>query len=132
MTNFGNTSIEINWKDSGLIESELKKAGLKGLKKLGQKMLGEAQKQVPVDTGTLMRSGAVSQDAKEGTITISFNTPYARKQHECHSNKAKYLERPFNEMKSQAQKYGDDAIADTYIKKKYSDETVLKEKGITE
>ena len=132
MTNFGETSIEIKWKDSSLLETEIKAAALKGLKKLGHKILGEAQKQTPIDTGTLLRSGTVTQNSKEGAITVSFNTPYARKVHETHSNKAKYLERPFNELRGQAQKFGEDAIADKYIKKKYSDEAVLKEKGITE
>lgn len=132
VTNFGETSIEITWKDSGLIESELKKAALKGLNKLGHVILGEAQKIVPVKTGALLKSGTVTQNTKEGTVSIGFPTPYARKQHETHSSKAKYLERPFNELKGKAQKYGDDAIADVYIKKKYSDEAVLKDKGITE
>lgn len=39
---------------------------------------------------------------KETTIvTVSANTPYARRQHEEHSSKAKYLERPFNEKKNE-------------------------------
>lgn len=125
-TNFGETSININWVDSGLVEADLKKAALKGLNKLGHVILGESNKVVPVDTGTLMRSGAVNQSLKEGTVTISYNTPYARRQHEEHKAKAKYLERPFNELSKQAQKYGEDAIADVYIKKKYSDEAIIK------
>lgn len=124
MTNFGETTINIAWKDSGLLEEELKKAALIGLKKLGHKILGEAQKDIPYDTGTLSRSGTVSQNSKEGTVTIAFNTSYARKQHESHSGKAKYLERPFNEFKGEAQTFGDKAIADVYIKKKYNDETI--------
>lgn len=128
-TNFGETSIDISWVDSGLVENDLRKAALKGLGKLGHVILGEANKVVPVDTGTLMRSGAVNQSLKEGTVTISYNTPYALKQHEEHKAKAKFLERPFNEKSKEAQKYGEDAIADIYIKKKYSDEAILKDMG---
>jgi hypothetical protein len=126
MTNFGETTININWVDSGLVEKELKVAALKGLRKLGNVILGESQKVCPVDTGTLMRSGVVNQGIKEGIVTISYSQPYARRQHEENKAKAKYLERPFNELSKQAQKYGEDAIADVYIKKKYSDEAVLK------
>ena len=120
-TNFGETSVNIKWADMGVIEETARKVALKGLKKLGFEILGEAKKQVPVDTGTLMRSGEVSQESKTGTVKVSFNTPYARRQHEEHSAKAKYLERPFNELKGKATLYAEREIVNYYIKKNYGE-----------
>lgn len=64
-------------------------------------VLGEATKLVPLDEGTLMRSGKVTMgDGAAGTI--SYDTPYAVIQHENMEYKhlpgrqAKYLEQPMN------------------------------------
>ena len=89
------------YKNLDITEEEIIKAALKGQKLLAQNILGESQKIVPVDTGTLKRSGHI--ETKDNITTISYNTPYALKQHEDptlnHPNggEAKYLERPFNE-----------------------------------
>ncbi|KKQ09687.1 MAG: hypothetical protein US20_C0005G0007 [Candidatus Pacebacteria bacterium GW2011_GWF1_36_5] len=92
--------VEINWFGEK-VETEVLKAAIRGLKKCGEAILGEAKKQAPVDIGTLERSGTVNE-ISEG-VEISFNTPYALKQHEIHKSKAKYLERPFNQHKVKAQ-----------------------------
>lgn len=88
---------------------------VKGQKKLAEEILADSQKKVPVDTGTLQRSGTVQ--TKDNITTISYNTPYAAKQHEDttldHSEslrkheqgEAKYLERPFNEKSSKLEEY---------------------------
>jgi len=83
-------------------------AGLKALRTGGEKILTEAVKAAPVDTGTLRRSGTVTVGAlpdfgrvyesaqagndmgkafpgetgKEKAVYVSFSTPYARRQHE--------------------------------------------------
>ena len=120
------------------------KAGLKALRTGAEAILTEAIEETPVDTGTLRRSGTVTvgklpdgarvyeaaeagtehKDAfkeelgKEKAVYISFNTPYARRQHEeldyQHSvgGKAKYLEDPFNRNKQKVLK-----LADKHIKK---------------
>lgn len=68
-------------------------------------ILTEAIDETPVDTGTLRRSGTVTDAKREGTVYVSFNTPYARRQHEDltfnhpRGGKAKYLEDPFNRSK---------------------------------
>lgn len=97
------------YKNLELAEEEIIAAALKGQKVLAQNILGESQKIVPVDTGTLRRSGHIST---EGNITtISYNTPYALKQHENASlnhpqgGEAKYLERPFNEKVQDYENY---------------------------
>lgn len=106
-------------------------AGLKALRTGAEAILTVAIDEAPIDTGTLRRSGTVTvgklpdgeqvyeaakdgnemKDAfpdkigKEKAVYISFNTPYARRQHEelgyehPRGGKAKYLEDPFNQLK---------------------------------
>ena len=112
-------------------------AGLKALRTGAEAILTEAIDEAPVDTGTLRRSGTVTvgglpdgaqvyaaaesgsdmkdafsgPEGKEKAVYISFNTPYARRQHEelgyNHplGGKAKYLEDPFNRNKDKVLKY---------------------------
>lgn len=56
-------------------------AALAGLKLGGEHVLKLARDLVPIETGTLERSGAVSDDGKS-TVAVSFDTPYAVRQHE--------------------------------------------------
>jgi hypothetical protein len=64
--------------------------------------LAQARRVVPIEEGTLERSGATDVDPDKGEATISFDTPYARRQHEDLSlrhdsgRQAKYLEQPLN------------------------------------
>lgn len=112
------------YKNLGLLEEEIEKSAVKGLKKLAEVILGESQKIVPVETGTLKDSGTVSLDNKNKIATISYNTPYARKQHEDNTlnhprgGEAKYLERPFNEKSDELEVYVGDSINKT-LRKKY-------------
>jgi hypothetical protein len=102
-------------------------AGLKALRTGAESILTEAINEAPIESGTLRRSGTVTvgglpdgtqvyesakagadtRDAfsgklgKEKAVYISFNTPYARRQHEevgySHpvGGGPKYLENPF-------------------------------------
>ena len=117
-------------------------AGIKALRTGAEAILTEAIDETPIDTGTLRRSGTVTvgklpdsariyeaaeagnemKDAfpekigKEKAVYISFNTPYARRQHEelgynhPRGGKAKYLEDPFNRNKEKVLKYADKQI----------------------
>lgn len=117
-------------------------AGLKALRTGAEAILTEAIDETPIDTGTLRRSGTVTVGAlpdgaqvyeaaesgsemknafpgpegKEKAVYISFNTPYAWRQHEelgyNHplGGKAKYLEDPFNRNKKKVLKYADEQI----------------------
>jgi hypothetical protein len=117
-------------------------AGLKALRTGAEAILTEAIDETPIDTGTLRRSGTVTvgklpdsariyeaaesgnemKDAfpenigKEKAVYISFNTPYARRQHEeldyehPRGGKAKYLETPFNANKKKVIKYAERKI----------------------
>ena len=114
-------------------------AALKALRTGAEAILTEAIDEAPIDTGTLRRSGTVTvgglpdgaqvykaaesgtemKDAfpdkigKEKTVYISFNTPYALRQHEeldyehPRGGKAKYLEDTFNRNKQKVLKYVD-------------------------
>lgn len=66
-------------------------------------VLGEARKIVPWQDGDLERSGKASHDPDQLVAVVSFDTPYAVRQHEDmtarHSNgrRAKYLEAAMRE-----------------------------------
>ena len=68
-------------------------------------ILTDAIDETPIDTGTLRRSGTVTDAPDDGLTFISFNTPYARYQHENlnlnhpRGGGPKYLENPFNRNK---------------------------------
>ena len=117
-------------------------AGLKALRTGAEAILTEAIDETPIETGTLRRSGTVTvgalpdgaqvyeaaesgtemkdafpgQEGKEKAVYISFNTPYARRQHEelgynhPRGGKAKYLETPFNANKKKVIKYAERKI----------------------
>jgi hypothetical protein len=117
-------------------------AGLKALRTGAEAILTEAIDEAPVDTGTLRRSGTVTVGAvpdasqvyeaaesgsdmrnafpgtegKEKAVYISFNTPYARRQHEeldyehPRGGKAKYLEDPFNRNKKKVLQYAEKQV----------------------
>lgn len=92
---------EIKWNGSS-IEEAIMTAALEGAYLGAEAILTESLDEVPLESGTLERSGAVTEVPAECAVYIHYNTPYARKQHEDltlhHPNgrKAKYLEDPFN------------------------------------
>lgn len=67
-------------------------------------VLGESSKVVPIEEGTLSRSGKVTAETQGDTAVaaVSYNTPYAARQHEDMSyrhdpgRRAKYLEDPLH------------------------------------
>lgn len=112
------------------------KAGMDVLMTGGEAILTDAINETPVDTGTLRRSGTVTLGAlpdsgqiyeaakagkdhqgafkeeigREKAVYVSFNTPYARRQHEelgyNHplGGGPKYLENPFNRLKGKVRR----------------------------
>jgi len=85
----------------------LRRAVEREMNAIATDVLAEAKRQVPLDKGTLRRSGTkeVSWQGDRIVATVSFNTPYAAVQHEetgyrhPRGGKAKYLEDP---LKAQA------------------------------
>lgn len=97
------------------VRKDLKAAKRKALFKAAEKILEESNRIVPLDEGTLQRSGEVDIDVVGGEATISYDTPYAARQHEDvtlnHPNgrEAKYLEKAMRANEGMHQKlYADE------------------------
>ena len=96
------------------------------MNRLAADVLSQAKREVPVDEGTLRRSGQrkVEWDGDTLRASISFNTPYAAKQHEdttlnhnavgfygrARQGKAKYLEDPVKQYYPKARQRLADAM----------------------
>lgn len=95
----------ITWTADKLPD-EVKDAVNEALKECGEDLLNESGKLVPLLTGILQGSGEVSQDENAIAVNVSYDTPYAKRQHEDtrlrHSDgrQAKYLEKAFNDAKN--------------------------------
>jgi hypothetical protein len=82
------------------LEQRVAKAKQRALMVAGMHVLGVSNKQAPIETGELIRTGKVSQD--ETKTAISYDTDYAVVQHEDMSMKhdagrnAKFLELAIN------------------------------------
>lgn len=106
---------------------------MKGLKKGGEAVAGEAMEEAPVLSGTLKRSICVTEggtpnaeqihqiaqggsqntnkplvidetQGQELTIYVSANTPYAHKQHEQNKNHSKFLEKGLQKVQNRIPK----------------------------
>jgi hypothetical protein len=86
-------------------------AARNALRLSAEHLLGEAQRDAPLDTGALRASGdIVYREQPDGGMTaeVQFNTPYAAVQHERvdyvhpRAGRAKYLETP---LKANAYRY---------------------------
>lgn len=78
----------------------------RGLARLGEHVLEQAKRIVPIEEHTLEDSGTVSVDPTELRVAVSFDTPYAVRQHEeldwkhDEDRQAKYLETPLEAAES--------------------------------
>ena len=93
-------------KSAGDAADARQKAAAAALTIIGEDLLGKAQREAPVDEGTLRGSGQskVTVTPAGVEVEVSFATPYAARQHEeatwkhPKGGKAKYLEDPLKEM----------------------------------
>ena len=110
--------MSVKWYASDLTK-EMRKEGKKALLEVAEDVLGDANKDVPHDEGTLMRSGETSADETPKGIgaNVSYDTPYARRLHENpqyrfnKGRKGKWLEDVINKNRQKyirylATKYG--------------------------
>jgi len=76
-------SNRIEW-DSNIeaVEAATREAVARGLRLAAEHLLTEANKSVPHDEGTLERSGEASVDEQQLRAAVSYDTPYAVRQHE--------------------------------------------------
>lgn len=92
--------------DAGVLVTT-KRGAARGLLKAVEYVLQEANTEVPIEEGTLQRSGVASVDEQALRGAVSYDTPYAVRQHEdmtlSHDSgrKAKYLERAFNRTRTE-------------------------------
>ncbi|MFJ8054958.1 hypothetical protein [Streptomyces sp. NPDC096142] len=88
--------------DAGLASRTLREGAARGLFLGAEHVLSESNKVVPLDEGPLQHSGTASVDPASLTAMVSYDTPYAVRQHEnldyrhAPGRTAKYLETPFN------------------------------------
>lgn len=79
---------------------EAHKGAARGLETAMEHLLGESRKEVPLEEGTLSRSGTAVVDESDLAGAVYYDTVYARRQHEeltwqhDAGRKAKYLEDP--------------------------------------
>lgn len=76
---------------------------LRGVRLAAEHLLTESRARVPIEEGTLERSGTVTVDEAGPSAVVSYDTPYAVRQHEDMTLRhdagrtAKYLEQPLAE-----------------------------------
>ncbi|MFF4738781.1 hypothetical protein ACFY2W_23290 [Streptomyces sp. NPDC001262] len=90
-------SVRIQWNGAAATEL-MRRAAARGLLLGAEHVLTESRKRVPINEGTLERSGAVSVDEQAMAAAVSYDTPYAVRVHEdmtarhAPGRSAKYLE----------------------------------------
>lgn len=81
----------------------VEESAFKGLQQGAEHLLQVSRTRVPLEEGTLERSGVASADRSSLTAAVSYDTVYACRQHEeltwrhAPGRTAKYLEGPANE-----------------------------------
>ena len=84
----------------GKIRAAERAGAAKGLKKAAEHLLQVSRELVPHEEGTLERSGTTAVDERNLRAAVSYDTPYALRQHEeltwkhDEGRQAKYLEEP--------------------------------------
>lgn len=98
------------------VSADVRRATVEGLSDAAEFILEEANRDVPHDEGTLMRSGTTSVDESKVEAAVSYDTPYAVRLHEHpeyrfqKGRKGKWLEDTFKERGRAAQDYIADKI----------------------
>jgi hypothetical protein len=93
-----------NTLDIGPIAAKVAGLAADALYEAGEIILAESDTRVPIEEGTLSRSGHVSENRDQLQVAVSYDTPYAVVQHEEMSfqhdagREAKYLENAFRHM----------------------------------
>lgn len=94
--------VEFNWRGRRVAERS-RAGGIEGLKLASEHLLQTANETVPIEEGTLMRSGIAQVDDAALKAAVSYDTVYAVYQHERLENRhapgrrAKWLELAFYE-----------------------------------
>ncbi|MFI1701953.1 hypothetical protein ACH419_39235 [Streptomyces bobili] len=87
--------------------ARIRQGAARGLLLSAEHVLQKSQQVVPLDESPLMQSGTASVDEPSLTAVVSYDTPYAIKQHEdltlrhAPGRTAKYLESPLNASRAE-------------------------------
>lgn len=85
------------------VDRAARAGALRGARLAAEHLLTESRAVVPIEEATLERSGTVTVDEADTSAVVSYDTPYAVRQHEDMTLRhdagrtAKYLERPLTE-----------------------------------
>lgn len=99
------------------VAADVQQSAMAALMDAGEHLLTEANKTVPFDEGTLARSGKVTPDQQNAQVVVSYDTPYAIRQHEdtrlAHPNgrRAKWLQLTLAEQAPAIQKFLADRLS---------------------
>lgn len=103
-------STRFRW-DGRFVSQTVREAAAEGLFDGAEHLLEHANRTVPIEEGTLMRSGQASVDAETMEASVSYGTVYAVPQHEnLHykhdpGRRAKWLELSLDERSEAIQQY---------------------------
>lgn len=92
---------DFEWNGDRII-AEMSDASMGGLLRAGEHLLQVSRTKVPHEEGDLERSGDVDSDEAAGAVSVFYDRPYAKVQHEDmtlrhdQGRSAKYLEQPMN------------------------------------
>lgn len=70
-----------SYLDQAKVKGLMRDAAVKALHEGGELILDDSNQIAPIDEGTLINSGKVSVDESNLTVVVSYDTPYAVKQH---------------------------------------------------
>ncbi|MFF9284867.1 hypothetical protein [Streptomyces griseosporeus] len=93
---------QIRW-DGDVALAAMRQGAIRGVRLGAEHLLQVSRTRVPIEEGTLERSGVVSVDESSVTSAVSYDTLYAVRQHEDltlrhdSGRTAKYLEGPLHE-----------------------------------
>lgn len=91
----------LQWDGDRILDAIRESAG-QGVGLAAEHLLGVSRESVPIEEGTLERSGVATVDPGRMQAAVSYDTPYAVRQHEDLAAEhdpgrgAKYLEEPAN------------------------------------
>lgn len=94
-------ALELEWNGDEIL-AKLRGALMEGLELAGEHLLQVSGDLAPHEEGDLQRSGEVSKDETEQEVAVSYDRPYAVRQHEDlalhhdEGRQAKYLEEPIS------------------------------------
>ena len=103
-------STRFRW-DGRFVSQNVRKAAADGMRDAAEHLLEYANRTVPIEEGTLMRSGQADVDSETLEASVSYDTPYAVVQHERldfkhdPGRRAKWLELSLNEREEPLQRY---------------------------